>query len=160
MWALKKYILAQHVFSRIVVSTWQDLPTGKNAWLPWVYLLTRPALPLGELGGCLGRCAKEGTKNVIVWLSKWRTCIKKGNELDESEWNTRSCSLWEDKDTTLFQVCCRRVNIFLINFNFTYTKQAMSQFGINFIHVINFSNVQNVLRISVMYVMSRVRIFV
>jgi len=28
----------------------------------------------------------------------------------------------------------------------------MSQFGINFIHVINFSNVQNVLRISVMYI--------
>jgi len=33
-----------------------------------------------------------------------------------------------------------------------------SQFGIYFIHVIYFSNVQNVLRISVMYVMSRVRI--
>ena len=49
---------------------------------------------------------------------------------------------------------------FLLNLNFTYTRQAMSQFGINVIHVINFSNVQNVLRISVMYVMSRVRIFV
>jgi len=36
----------------------------------------------------------------------------------------------------------------------------MSQFGINFIHVINFSEVQNVLRISAMYVMSIVRIFV
>jgi len=36
----------------------------------------------------------------------------------------------------------------------------MSQFGINFIHVINFSNVQNGLRISIMYVMGRVRIFV
>jgi len=36
----------------------------------------------------------------------------------------------------------------------------MSQFGMNFIHVINFSNVQNVLRISVMYVIRRVRIFV
>jgi len=36
----------------------------------------------------------------------------------------------------------------------------MFQFGINFIHVLNFSNVQNILRISVMYVMSRVRIFV
>jgi len=34
----------------------------------------------------------------------------------------------------------------------------MSQFGINFIHVINFSDVQNVLCISVMYVMSRIRI--
>jgi len=30
----------------------------------------------------------------------------------------------------------------------------MSQFGINFVHVINFSNVQNVLCISVMYMMS------
>jgi len=36
----------------------------------------------------------------------------------------------------------------------------MSQFGINFIHVTKSSNVQNVLRISVMYVISRVRIFV
>ena len=43
---------------------------------------------------------------------------------------------------------------------FTYTRQAMSQFGMNFIHVINFSNVQNVLFISVIYVMSRVKIFV
>jgi len=32
--------------------------------------------------------------------------------------------------------------------------------GINFIHVINIYNVQNVLHISVMYVMSKVRIFV
>jgi len=36
----------------------------------------------------------------------------------------------------------------------------MSQFGINFIHVINFSNLQNVVRISVMPVISRVRILV
>jgi len=36
----------------------------------------------------------------------------------------------------------------------------MWQFGINVIHVLNFSNVQNILRISVMYVMSRLRIFV
>jgi len=35
----------------------------------------------------------------------------------------------------------------------------MSQFGMNFTHVINFSNVQNVLRVFVMYVISRVRIF-
>ena len=35
----------------------------------------------------------------------------------------------------------------------------MSQFGMNFIHVINFSYVQNVLRVFVMYVISRVRIF-
>jgi len=37
----------------------------------------------------------------------------------------------------------QRVNILPINFNFTYTRKAMSQFGIHFIHVINFSNVQN-----------------
>jgi len=61
---------------------------------------------------------------------------KQGNEHDESEWNTRSCILWKDKGTTLFQVCCRRVNIFPINFNFPYSRQA-----INFIHVTNFSNV-------------------
>jgi len=36
----------------------------------------------------------------------------------------------------------------------------MSQFAINFIHVINFSNVQNVLHISVIYVMSREKVFV
>jgi len=83
------------------------------------------------------------------------------NEHYESEWNTRSCNLWEkNQGTTLFQVCCRRVNIFPINFNFAYTRQAMSHFGTNFIHVINVSNVQNVLRVSVMCVMSRVRIFV
>jgi len=35
----------------------------------------------------------------------------------------------------------------------------MSQFGMNFIHVTNFSNVQNVLRISIVYVISKVRIF-
>jgi len=36
----------------------------------------------------------------------------------------------------------------------------MSQFGINAINVINYSNVQNACSISAMYVMSRVRIFV
>jgi len=36
----------------------------------------------------------------------------------------------------------------------------MSQFGKNFINEINFSNLQNVLRTSVMYVMSSARIFV
>jgi len=50
--------------------------------------------------------------------------------------------------------------MFPITFNFTYTRQVMSQFGIHLIHVINFSNVQNALRISVMYVVSRVSIFV
>ena len=49
--------------------------------------------------------------------------------------------------------------IFLI-ISISHIRQAMSQFGINVIHVINFSNVQNVLRISVIYVMNRVRIFV
>jgi len=62
--------------------------------------------------------------------------------------------------TTLVQVCCSRVNIFPSNFNFTYTRQAMPQFGINFIHARNFSNVPNVLRVSVMYAMSRIEIFV
>jgi len=32
---------------------------------------------------------------------------------------TPSCSML---CIILFQVCCRRINIFLINFNFTYTK--------------------------------------
>jgi len=72
---------------------------------------------------------------------------------------TRSCSLWEDKCTTLFQVCCTRVNIFPFNFIFTHTREAMSQFGMDFIHVINFYNVHNVRRISVMFVIIRVRIF-
>jgi len=83
---------------------------------------------------------------------------RKGNEPDKNEWNTLSRSLWEDQGTTLFQNCCKRVNICPINFTFTYARQSVSQFDINFIHVINFSNVQNVLRISVMYVMSKVRI--
>jgi len=47
-----------------------------------------------------------------------------------------------------------RVNIFPTISSFTYTRQTMSQFGMNFIYVINFSNVQNVLRISIMYVIS------
>jgi len=51
-------------------------------------------------------------------------------------------------------------NIFPINFNLTYTRQAMSQFGMNFIHVIHVSNVQNIDRIYVMYAMCRARIFV
>ena len=37
-----------------------------------------------------------------------------------------------------FRFAAKRVNIFPINFNFTYTRQARSQFDINFIHVINF----------------------
>jgi len=32
--------------------------------------------------------------------------------------------------------------IFLLFFNFTCTRQAMSQFGMNFIRVINFSNIK------------------
>ena len=118
------------------------------------------ALPLGELGGCLGRWEKGASKIQLCGSGSDESTPKKGNEHDESEWNTRSYSLWEDRGTTLFQVCWRRVDIFPNNFNFTYTRQPMSQVSINFIHVINFSNVQNVLRICVMYVMSRVRIFV
>jgi len=59
-----------------------------------------------------------------------------------------------------FRFAAEGLIFFLLNFNSTYTRQAMSQFGINLIHVINFSNVQNVLRSSVMYAMSRVRISV
>jgi len=62
------------------------------------------------------------------------------------------------KGTTLFQVCCRLVLIFPINFNFTHTRQPTSQLGMNFIHVINFSNLQ-VLRITVVYGISKVRFF-
>jgi len=67
------------------------------------YALTVPALPLGELGGCLGRWATGGTKNTVQLCSSEsdERTPKKRNEHDESEWNTRSCSLWEDKGTTL-----------------------------------------------------------
>jgi len=58
---------------------------------------------------------------------------KKGNEHDESQRNTHSRSLWEDKGTALFQVCCRRVNIFPNNFHFICTRQGLSQFGILYI---------------------------
>jgi len=94
---------------------------------------------------CLGRRAKGGAKNTIVWFRKWPVHQKGMNMMKVNETHTPSCSLWEDKGTTLFQVCCRRVNIFPIYFKFTYTRQAMSQFGINFINVTNFSNVQNLL---------------
>ena len=59
-----------------------------------------------------------------------------------------------------FRFAAEGLIFFLLIIHIYSTRQAMSQFGINFIHVINFSNVQNVLRISVMYVMSRVRTFV
>jgi len=72
---------------------------------------------------------------------------------------THDHSVYEKIKVLHYLGCCRMI-IFPINFNFTYTRQAVSQFDINFIHVIHFYNVQNVLRISVMYVMSRVRIFV
>jgi len=35
-----------------------------------------PALPLGELGGCLRCWAKAGAKNTNVWFRKWRTYTK------------------------------------------------------------------------------------
>jgi len=40
-----------------------------------------------------------------------------------------------------FRFAAKRVNIFPIDFNFTYTRYVMSEFGINFIHVTNFSKV-------------------
>jgi len=44
-------------------------------------LQPEPALPLGELGGCLGRWAKGGAKkepkNMTTWFRKWRTYTKK-----------------------------------------------------------------------------------
>ena len=43
-----------------------------------------PALPLGELGGCLGRQAKGGAKNASV-VQEVTNVHQKGNELDESE---------------------------------------------------------------------------
>ena len=57
-----------------------------------------------------------------------------------------------------FRFAAERLIFFLL-ISISHARQAMSQFGINFIHVINFSNVQNIFRISVMYVMSRIRIF-
>ena len=47
---------------------------------------------------------------------------KKGMNMMKVNETHESCSLWEDKGTTLFHVCCRRVNVFPINFNFTYTR--------------------------------------
>jgi len=50
-----------------------------------------PALPSGELGGCLGRRAKVGAKNAIVWFGtnvhqkKDERTPKKRNEHHESE---------------------------------------------------------------------------
>ena len=57
---------------------------------------------------------QRGRQNIQLCGSESdeRMLHQKGN--DESEWNTRSRSLWEDKGTTLFQVCCRSVNIFLL----------------------------------------------
>jgi len=37
-----------------------------------------------------------------------------------------------------FRFAARRANILPLNFNFTYTRQVMSQFGINFIHAMEY----------------------
>jgi len=118
-----------------------------------------PAPPSGELGGSSGCWNKRGAKKQLCGSKsdKWRTYTKNGMNIVKV--NEAYDHVVYDKGTT-FQVCCRRVNIIPINFNFTYTEQAMSTFGTNFVHVIIFCNFQNVLRISVMYVISRVRIFV
>jgi len=43
-----------------------------------MFLLSHFCLVIGEPGGCLGRWAKEGTKNTIVWFRKLQMCTKKG----------------------------------------------------------------------------------
>jgi len=56
-----------------------------------------PALPLRELGGCLGRWAKGGAKkdkNIQLRGSESdERTPRKDNEHDESEWNSRLRSL-------------------------------------------------------------------
>jgi len=59
-----------------------------------------------------------------------------------------------------FRFSAEGLIFFQFNFNFTYTRQALSQFGLNFNYTINFSHEQNVLRIFLMYAMSRATIFV
>jgi len=104
---------------------------------PWtgqkwfVLALAVSPLTLGELFGCLGRCANGVAKNTVVCFRKWRTYTKKRgmNMIKVNETHVQVV-LWEDIGTALFQVCCRRVNLFPNNFHFTYTRQAMSQFSL------------------------------
>jgi len=52
-----------------------------------------PALPLGELGGDLGRWTKGGAKIQVCGSESDERTPSKMNEHDESEWNTRLRSL-------------------------------------------------------------------
>jgi len=47
-----------------------DPGCSQKAHSRWVPMSAEPALPLGELGGCLGRRVKGGAKNTIVWFRK------------------------------------------------------------------------------------------
>ena len=57
-----------------------------------------PALPLDELGGCLGAGPKVANKTPKMQLCSVVQRVTnvhqaKGNENDEGEWNTFSCTL-------------------------------------------------------------------
>jgi len=58
-------------------------PKVPNFWQ--VLAASVPALPLGELGGCLGRCAKRGAKIQMCGSESDERTPKRVNERDESE---------------------------------------------------------------------------
>jgi len=85
-----------------------------------------PALPLGELGGCLGRWAKRGAKkdqkyNYVVHKVTNVHQEKTMNMMKVNETHVHAVyekiEVWQ-----YFRFAARRVNIFLINFNFTCTR--------------------------------------
>ena len=49
-------------------------------------------------------------------------------KVNETHVHTKTIKLAKTNDkSSLFQVCCRKINIFLVNFNFEYTKESNKQ---------------------------------
>jgi len=98
-------------------------------------LQTMPALPLCELSGCLGLWVKGDAK-------KYNCVVQKVMNVHQNrEWTwlkSMKHTSTQFERIKAFQVCCRMVKYFSYEFQFTYTRQAISQFGIKFSHVILF----------------------
>jgi len=110
-----------------------------------------PALPSGKVGDYLGRWAKVGAKIQLCASGMDELTPKKGiNMMNVNE--THDHAVYQK--IKVMHYSSFAAEWLIINVNFTCTREAMSQFGINFIHIRIFSYVQNVLRISVMYLLS------
>ena len=104
-----------------------------------------PALPLDQLGGCLGRWANRGRQKG----QKYNCLVQKVTNVHQEKImnvikvnEAHVHTVYEKREIRhYFRLASRRVNIFPMNLNFTYTRCVMWNFGTNFLHVTNFSNV-------------------